>query len=59
MRKGNPIIFEFGTEDVVKKWAKMILPKLYELMQIVESMESPEIGMNFIFEEIEEILEGV
>jgi hypothetical protein len=52
MKEGYPIIFEFGTEDVVKNWAKMILPKLSGLPQKVAEMESPKIGLNFEFEDL-------
>lgn len=51
-KAGSLVIFEFGTEDVVKTWAKMILPKLDGLPQKVSDMESPRIGLNFEFEEL-------
>ena len=54
MRAEYSIVFEFATEDVVKGWDKMILPRLDALVGKVAEMESPEIGLNFEFEDLPE-----
>ena len=51
IKEGYPIVFEFATEEVVKPWTKMVLPKVEELQQEVRDMESPMIRLNFDFEE--------
>lgn len=47
--KGFAITFGFATEEELKEWAKMPLPKLQLLVEKVAEMESPTIGTNFEF----------
>lgn len=49
MQQGYAIKFEFVEDDLVKDWPKMALPKSDVLIKKVASMQSPEIGVNFIF----------
>lgn len=51
LKQGYAITFVFATENVLNKWPPMFLPNLPELQQKVRNeMESPEIGVNFAFE---------
>lgn len=47
--QGFAITFGFATEEELKEWAKMQLPKAQTLINKAAEMESPTIGMNFEF----------
>lgn len=50
-KQGYAIKFEFVTEDLIKSWPKMVLPKSDVLERKVDSMQSAEIGVNFAFKD--------
>uniref|UniRef100_A0A1Y1LJC5 Uncharacterized protein n=1 Tax=Photinus pyralis TaxID=7054 RepID=A0A1Y1LJC5_PHOPY len=51
IKQGYAIKFEFVTEDLIKSWPKMVLPKSGVLERKVDSMQSAEIGVNFAFKD--------
>jgi len=52
IKQGYAITFLFATDDVITKWAKIVLPSSEGLRQKVAEMEkeSTRIGLNFAFE---------
>ncbi|KAK8144788.1 hypothetical protein G3M48_005346 [Beauveria asiatica] len=50
IKTGYAITFELGTEDLVRDWPKMELPKLEVLERKVASMQSAEVQLNFTFD---------
>ncbi|KAF4637410.1 hypothetical protein G7Y89_g675 [Cudoniella acicularis] len=49
IKQGSPITSVFATEDELKRWAKIILPKSEDLVRKVAEMESKMIGVNVAF----------
>lgn len=49
IKQGSPITSVFATEDELKGWAKIVLPKSEDLVRKVAEMESKRIGVNFAF----------
>jgi hypothetical protein len=47
--KGPIVFLGFVEPEELKYWAKMELPRLPELMKLVEEMQTEEIGANFEF----------
>ncbi|KAH6705875.1 hypothetical protein EV126DRAFT_178783 [Verticillium dahliae] len=55
IKEGYAITFLFATEEVVAKWAKIVLPNSEDLKRKVADMRRPNIDLNFDFEEPNEI----
>lgn len=51
LNKGYAITFEFATVDVVEIWPTMTLPNTPGLAEKVTAMQSPNIRINFTFDE--------
>jgi hypothetical protein len=47
--KGPIVFLGFVEPEELKHWAKMELPRLPELVELVEDMQTEEIGANFQF----------
>jgi len=49
MIQGNTVMAGFATEEELKLWEKMLLPKTTSLMRKIKEMESKQIGINVEF----------